>query len=189
MTATIPTRRTILKTGAALAAASSLPTGFAIAQAKPLKVGLMLPYSGTFAQLGENITHAIEMVVAEKGGKLGGRDIQFVKLDDESKPELGPQNADRMIKRDNVDVIIGTVHSGVQMAIHKAAVESGTLCIIPNAGAVAGITTALTDRLKMPQTEGVRSLANGQTSITTVENYRKRHSIQSSATSARLKNP
>ncbi len=109
----------------------------AIAQAKPVKVGLMLPYSGTFAQLGENITFAIEMYLAEKGGKLGGREIQIVKLDDESKPELGLQNADRLIKRDNVDVLIGTVHSGVQMAIHKAVTESGTLCIVPNAGAVA----------------------------------------------------
>ena len=129
-------RRTVLRTGAA-AAASAIPTGWAIAQAKPVKVGLMLPYSGTFAQLGENITHAIEMYLAEKGGKLGGREIQFVRLDDESKPELGLQNADRLIKRDNVDVLIGTVHSGVQMAIHKAVTESGTLCIVPNAGAVA----------------------------------------------------
>ncbi len=53
------------------------------------------------------------------------------------KPELGPQNAERLIKRDNVDVLIGTVHSGVQMGIHKAVSESGTLCIVPNAGAVA----------------------------------------------------
>jgi branched-chain amino acid transport system substrate-binding protein len=135
-------RRHILKAGGALAAATTIPTGWAIAQVKPLKVGLMLPYSGTFAQLGENITHAIELYVAEKGGKLGGRDIQFIKLDDESKPELGPQNADRMVKRDNVDVLIGTVHSGVQMAIHKAVTESGTLCIVPNAGAGA-VTRAL----------------------------------------------
>ncbi len=135
-------RRGLIKGAGALTAAATIPTGWAIAQAKPLKVGLMLPYSGTFAQLGENITHAIEMVLAEKGGKLGGRDIQFIKLDDESKPELGPQNADRMIKRDAVDVLIGTVHSGVQMAIHKAVTESGTLCIVPNAGAV-GVTRAL----------------------------------------------
>lgn len=131
------TRRGALKGAGALLTATAVPSGWAIAQGAPLKVGLMLPYSGTFAQLGENITHAIEMLIAEKGGKLGGRDIQIVKLDDESKPELGPQNADRLIKRDSVDVLIGTVHSGVQMAIHKAVTESGTLCIVPNAGAVA----------------------------------------------------
>ena len=130
------TRRDLLKGAAAASLAGAFPMP-AIAQAKPVKVGLMLPYSGTFAQLGENITHSIEMYLAEKGGKLGGREIQIVKLDDESKPELGLQNAERLIKRDSVDVLIGTVHSGVQMAIHKAVTESGTLCIVPNAGAVA----------------------------------------------------
>jgi len=135
------TRRDLLKGAAAASLAGAFPMP-AIAQAKPVKVGLMLPYSGTFAQLGENITHAIEMYLAEKGGKLGGREIQIVRLDDESKPELGLQNAERLIKRDNVDVLIGTVHSGVQMAIHKAVTESGTLCIVPNAGAV-GVTRNL----------------------------------------------
>lgn len=130
-------RRGVLKGAAALAAASAVPTGWAIAQARPLKVGLMLPYSGTYAKLGENITTAVEMLIAEKGGKLGGREVEIIKLDDESKPELAPQNADRLVKRDQVDVVIGTVHSGVQMGIHRVVRETGTLTIIPNAGNVA----------------------------------------------------
>ena len=134
---TTVSRRRILAGAAGTFVASALPTRFAIAQARPLKIGLMLPYSGTFAKLGENITFAIEQLVAEKGGKLGGRDVQFIKLDDESKPEKGPENAERLVKRDAVDVLIGTVHSGVQMGIHKVVRESGTLCIVPNAGAGA----------------------------------------------------
>ncbi len=130
-------RRQLIKGGLAAGATLMLPTRFAIAQAKPLKVGLMLPYSGTFAKLGENITSAVELLIAEKGGKLGGREVQFIKLDDESKPENGPQNAERLVKRDAADVLIGTVHSGVQMGIHKVVRESGTLCIVPNAGAAA----------------------------------------------------
>ena len=130
-------RRRLIKGGLAVGAAATMPTTFAIAQAKPLKVGLMLPYSGTFAKLGENITFAVEMLIAEKGGKLGGRAIEIVKLDDESKPENGPQNAERLVKRDGVDVLIGTVHSGVQMGIHKVVRETGTLTIVPNAGANA----------------------------------------------------
>jgi len=127
-------RRRVVKSAAAATAALALPTGWVYAQGKPLKVGLMLPYSGTFAKLGENITAAIEMLIAEKGGKLGGRAIEIVKLDDESKPEIAPQNADRLVKRDGVDVIIGTVHSGVMMGIVKVVRDSGTLTIIPNAG-------------------------------------------------------
>jgi branched-chain amino acid transport system substrate-binding protein len=131
------TRRGAIKAGAAFVAGATIPRGWAIAQSKPVKLGLMLPYSGTYAKLGENITHAIELLIAEKGGKLGGREIQIVKLDDESKPEAAPQNADRLVKRDQVDVLIGTVHSGVQMGIHKVVSETGTLTIIPNAGNVA----------------------------------------------------
>ncbi len=130
-------RRGLVKGGLALGAAATLPTTFAIAQARPIKIGLMLPYSGTFAKLGENIAFAVEMLIAEKGGKLGGRAVEIVKLDDESKPENGPQNAERLVKRDAVDVLIGTVHSGVQMGIHKVVRESGTLTIVPNAGANA----------------------------------------------------
>ena len=98
----------------------------------------MLPYSGTFAKLGENITYAIEMLDRREGRQARRpRASRFIKLDDESKPENAPQNADRLVKRDEVDVLIGTVHSGVQMGIHKVVQESGTLTIVPNAGNVA----------------------------------------------------
>jgi len=128
-------RRTIVRGALGAAAATFVPTRFAIAQGAPLKVGLMLPFSGTYAKLGENIASAVELLIAEKGGTLGGRAVEIVRLDDESKPENGPQNAERLVKRDAVDVLIGTVHSGVQMGIHKVVRESGTLTIIPNAGA------------------------------------------------------
>jgi branched-chain amino acid transport system substrate-binding protein len=58
-------------------------------------------------------------------------------VDDESDPSKATDNVNKLIKRDNVDVIVGTVHSGVAMAMAKAAKESGTLLIVPNAGADA----------------------------------------------------
>jgi branched-chain amino acid transport system substrate-binding protein len=109
----------------------------ALAQAAPLRVGLMLPYSGTFAQLGENITSAFEMHLAERGGKLGGRAVTVVKLDDASDPAAAPGNVNRLLNRDKADVLVGTVHSGVVMALVQAAREKGVPLIIPNAGNVA----------------------------------------------------
>jgi branched-chain amino acid transport system substrate-binding protein len=102
-----------------------------------LKVGLMLPATGTYAQLGTAIENGFKLYVAEQGGKLGGREIEFVKVDDESDPSKATDNVNKLIKRDNVDVLIGTVHSGVATAMAKAAKESGTLLIVPNAGANA----------------------------------------------------
>ncbi|MBY4897620.1 ABC transporter substrate-binding protein [Cupriavidus sp. AU9028] len=107
----------------------------ASAASAPIKVGFMLPYSGTYAALGNAIENGFRLYVQEQGGKLGGKDVEFHKVDDESDPAKAPENANKLIKRDQVDVVVGTVHSGVQMAIVKVAKENNTLLIIPNAGA------------------------------------------------------
>jgi branched-chain amino acid transport system substrate-binding protein len=126
----------LLRATALAAAVLAAPPAFAQAQPK-LKVGLMLPYTGTFAALGNSIENGFRLYVAEQGGKLGGREIEYVKVDDESDPAKATDNVNRLVKRDNVDVIVGTVHSGVVMAMARVAKESGTLLIVPNAGAAA----------------------------------------------------
>jgi len=129
------TRRTLL--AAALALAAPLLSPAAQAQGAKLKIGLMLPYSGTYAALGTAIENGFRLQVAEQGGKLAGRELEFFKVDDESDPAKATENVNKLIKRDNVDVIVGTVHSGVAMAMARAAKESGTLLVVPNAGADA----------------------------------------------------
>jgi branched-chain amino acid transport system substrate-binding protein len=100
-----------------------------------LKVGLMLPYTGTYAALGNSITNAFKLSIEENGGKVGGRDIEYFTVDDEADPAKAPENANKLIKRDQVDVLVGTVHSGVALAMAKVARDNNTLLIIPNAGA------------------------------------------------------
>ena len=73
--------------------------------------------------------------MTENGGKLGGREIEYFTVDDESDPAKAPDNANKLIKRDQVDVLVGTVHSGVALAMSKVARDNNTLLIIPNAGA------------------------------------------------------
>ncbi len=128
-------RRSFLIGGAAIAGATLLPS--ASAQQGKVKVGLMLPYTGTYAQLGVAIENGFRLALAERGGKFGGREIEFYKVDDESDPAKAPENANKLVQRDKVDVLVGTVHSGVEMGIIKVVRESGTLHIIPNAGADA----------------------------------------------------
>src|ERR1039457_6713614 len=97
----------------------------------------MLPYTGIYAQLGVAITNGFKLAVAENGGKLGGGEIEYFTVDDESDPAKATDNANKLVTRDKVDVLVGTVHSGVEMGIVKIARESGVLHINPNAGAAA----------------------------------------------------
>jgi branched-chain amino acid transport system substrate-binding protein len=123
-------------TCAALAIAALTTGGPAAAQsAPPIKVGFMLPATGTYANLGTMIENGFKLYVQEQGGKLGGRELQYFKVDDESDPAKATDNVNKLIKRDQVDVLIGTVHSGVATAMAKVAKETNTLFIIPNAGA------------------------------------------------------
>lgn len=134
-------RRTLLKTAGATAALASagtlVPAGFAIGQAAKVKIGLMLPYTGTFAQLGQAITDSFKLAVEQRGGKLGGREVEYAVVDDESEPAKAPENANKLVTRDKVDFLVGTVHSGVAMAMVKVARDTDTMLVIPNAGADA----------------------------------------------------
>lgn len=130
-------RRLVLTRSAAVIGAAS--TGLLLpeivrAQSGKVRVGFMLPYTGTFAQLGVAIENGFRMAINEQGGKLGGREIEYFKVDDESEPSKGIENANKLVQRDKVDVLVGTVHSGVQMGIQKVARDSGVLSLIPNAG-------------------------------------------------------
>ncbi len=129
-----------LATGAILALLSAQSL-----MADKIKVGLMLPYSGTFTALGVNIENGFRLFVNEQGGKLAGREIEFIKLDDESDPAKAADNATRLSQKDKVDVMVGTVHSGVALAMAKVAKDNNNLLIIPNAGADA-LTGALCDK-------------------------------------------
>jgi branched-chain amino acid transport system substrate-binding protein len=117
--------------------AALLPLTAAAQAPAKLKVGLMLPYSGTFAALGNAIENGFRLYVNEQGGKIGGREVEFFKVDDESDPAKATDNVNKLVKRDQVDVLVGTVHSGVALAMAKVAKESNTLLIVPNAGADA----------------------------------------------------
>src|SRR5579863_2514627 len=134
-------RRALLKGLAATtvlsAAGAAAPFRFAIGQTAKVKLGLMLPYTGTYAALGKNIDEALRLAIAEQGGKLGGREVEYVVLDDESEPAKGAENANKLVSRDKVDFLVGTVHSGVAMAMVKVATDNDTMLIIPNAGADA----------------------------------------------------
>ena len=134
------TRRLVISRSAALVGAAS--TGLLLpsivrAQSGKVRVGFMLPYTGTFAQLGVAIENGVRLAIDQQGGKLGGREIEWFKVDDESEPSKGVENASKLVQRDKVDVLIGTVHSGVQMGIQKVARDTGVLNLIPNAGVLA----------------------------------------------------
>jgi branched-chain amino acid transport system substrate-binding protein len=127
-------RRKFLVSAGLVTTSAFLPKPSVFGQSAKIRVGLMLPYTGTYAQLGTAITNGFKLAVSERGGKLGGRELDYFTVDDEAEPAKAPENTNKLVQRDKVDVLVGTVHSGVQMGMVKIAKENNTLLIIPNAG-------------------------------------------------------
>jgi branched-chain amino acid transport system substrate-binding protein len=127
-------RRALL--GATAASALLSRRAFAAGKAK-IKIGLLLPYSGTYAALGNNITDAMKLAAQEHGDKLGGREIEWVAVDDESDPAKAPANTQKLVIGEKVDILTGPVHSGVAMAMMQIVRQEKTLTLVTNAGAQA----------------------------------------------------
>src|ERR1700674_528239 len=90
-------RRFLGSTMSVAAACGFAPTRFAIGQTAKVKVGLLLPYTGTYASLGHNITDAMTLAFGAAGSKLGGRDIELVKVDSEADPAKAPATPNKLV--------------------------------------------------------------------------------------------
>ena len=136
------TRRTFLKAAVLGGTASAgMATGpwvlRARAQGGPVRVGLVLPYSGVYAELGNSITQAMELVFARENWTVAGRKIEMVREDDEMAVPVGVRKTEKLIDSDKVDILTGPVHSGILMAMRDKVHNSKTILLVSNAGADA----------------------------------------------------
>ena len=128
-----------IKPLAALALASlfaALPAG----AADKVKVAFVSTLSGPQALLGKHQSDGFNLAIKELGGKLGGVPAEVTLNDDQFKPDVARALADRLVKKDQVDVVTGLLFSNVLLAMYNPIVDSKTILISSNAGAsqVAG---------------------------------------------------
>ena len=108
-----------------------LATGSSTAQEK-VKVGLILSLSGPGAVLGQEMKRGTDLALELLGGKLGGREAQFIYEDDQQKPEIGVQVAGKLVRSDSVAFVVGPSYSNVMMAVHGPVTRSKTFLLSPN---------------------------------------------------------
>lgn len=119
------------------ATTTSTQTG---AASEPLRVGLLLPFSGPLAALGESVRNGFQLYVDENGGRLGGREVTYSEEDTEFDPNVGLQKAQRLVEESQVDVIVGPVSSAVALAIRDYVVDNEVITVVPvgSADAITG---------------------------------------------------
>lgn len=117
-------------------AATAMSALGAMAHAEGVKVGMITTLSGGGAGLGIDVRDGFLLAVKMSGNS----DIEVVVEDDQRKPDIAVQLADKMIQSEKVDVLTGIIWSDLAMAVVPAATAQGKFYLSPNAGpsALAG---------------------------------------------------
>jgi branched-chain amino acid transport system substrate-binding protein len=123
----------MVKTLAASAVALSLLAAPAAAQNK-LKIGFIATMSGPGGALGKDMVDGFMLGIEHAGGKLGGVEAEVIVGDDQLKPDVGLQVAEKMLQRDKVDIMAGVIFSNVMMAIYKPIIDAKVFMVSTNAG-------------------------------------------------------
>ncbi|MDF2232325.1 ABC transporter substrate-binding protein [Albimonas sp. CAU 1670] len=112
-------RRTLLGVAAAALASAGI-SGAALAADDVIKVGNTNPYSGpasAYGQIGRTIEAYIKKVNAEGG--VNGRQIEWISYDDGYSPPKTVEQVRRLVEQDEVDLLMGTLGTPTNTAIHK----------------------------------------------------------------------
>ncbi len=115
---------------------SAALAGMATAGMAEVKVGMITTLSGGGAGLGIDVRDGFMLAIKQSGRS----DVKVIIEDDQRKPDIAVQLADKMIQAEKVDVMTGIIWSNLAMAVVPAATAQGKFYLSPNAGpsALAG---------------------------------------------------
>jgi branched-chain amino acid transport system substrate-binding protein len=128
------TRRLAAALGAFALAASP-----ALAQ-QPVKIGLIMAYSGQFADASTQMDNAVKLYVQKHGDAVAGRKLEFIRRDTGGVPDNAKRHAQELVVRDKVDILAGFVITPEALSVADISAEAKKLMVVMNA-ATSIITT------------------------------------------------
>ncbi|KRB84535.1 ABC transporter substrate-binding protein [Noviherbaspirillum sp. Root189] len=123
-----------------LAVATAFTAGFggaASAQVSGdvIKIGLLTDMSGVYADVdGPAGAEAVKMAIADAGGNINGKKIEFVVADHQNKADIAASKAREWFDQQGVDMLIGGTNSGANLAMAKIAAEKKKVFFSVGAG-------------------------------------------------------
>src|SRR5437660_2118510 len=125
---------------AMLAALAVFAASAALAQ-EPVKIGLIMPYSGQFADAATQMDNAIKLYMKEHGDTVAGRKLEIIRRDTGGvAPDIAKRHAQELVVRDRVDILAGFVLTPNALAAADVSAEAKKFMVVMNA-ATAIITT------------------------------------------------
>ena len=129
-------KRTVL----AIAATAACAIGFSLpataqVSGNTIKVGLITDLSGVYSDVdGPGGAEAVKMAIADAGGMIDGKKVEFIVADHQNKADIAASKAREWFDQQGVDMLIGGTNSGANLAMAKVAAEKKKVFISIGAG-------------------------------------------------------
>jgi len=106
-----------------------------------VKIGVILPYSGQFADFAAQLDNGIKLYIKQNGDSVAGKKIEIIRKDSGGvAPDVAVRLAQELVTRDRVDILAGLLLSPNAIAISKVSAEAKKFAVIMNASTTAIIT-------------------------------------------------
>jgi branched-chain amino acid transport system substrate-binding protein len=115
-----------------------------------LKIGMLLPFTKVYAELGNSMQRATKLYLKQKGEALANRPVTVIYEDEANDPVVGAQKTQKFIDSDRVDLMMGIVATPIAYAVRNAIDAAKLIFIETNAGgnALTRTTTNCTPSCK-----------------------------------------
>jgi branched-chain amino acid transport system substrate-binding protein len=126
-------RRFLKTTTAALTAAGvgAAPWRRALAQAGPIKIGVLAPLTGVVASGGKEMVESVQFYLEQVKNEMGGRKVELAIEDDASNPDTALQKARRLVEQGNCHMLIGNLLANTGLAVANYVKGTATPYFIP----------------------------------------------------------
>ena len=125
----------ILHSIAAGVAAAAFALSAPVQAQQKLKIGFITTMSGPQGVIGQYMKDSVELALDHLGRKVGGLETEIIYGDDQTKPDVGVQLAEEMLKKHQVDFVSGIIWSNVMLAVVPVVTGAGKIMVGTNAGA------------------------------------------------------
>jgi branched-chain amino acid transport system substrate-binding protein len=122
------------RTTAAAALGLGLAWSGAVLAQETVKIGVILPYSGPFADAANQLQAGIDLYIAEHGDEVAGKKIELIKRDTGGPaPDVAQRLAQELVVRDGVDILAGFALTPEALGAAPVSQEAGKLMVVMNA--------------------------------------------------------
>src|SRR3954454_14857726 len=82
-----------------------------------IKIGALLPTTGVYASLGQNLLNGMELYFEENNWEIAGKKIEVIHEDSEADPQVSLRKLRKLMDQDSIDILTGPISTAVAYAI------------------------------------------------------------------------